>query len=124
MAEKIPEALLLEEEGHLVDGLDVADLDDLLILDLAGAGDLLRCARGEGTLASACDLVKTTMIRKGKARQDTYGTDHVRNQASASHLPDGVLGRLGLLLTMDARQGMSVTNSWISEARPRTHMGT
>lgn len=51
------ESLLFEKEWDLVDCLHISYGNDLLGVSMAAAGDFLDCLDGEGTFATACDLV-------------------------------------------------------------------
>jgi hypothetical protein len=58
LSKTIPQALFLQKLGDLIDGLDIPDRDDLLVLDLAASGNLVDCGMMEGTFAAACNLYK------------------------------------------------------------------
>lgn len=54
--EEVEEALVLQEEGDVVEGGDVVDSENLLVGDVAEHGDLGDDGEGERRRAAACDL--------------------------------------------------------------------
>jgi hypothetical protein len=56
LAQKLKKTLLLEKERDLVDGVHVADANDLLIFDLAASGDLCDGGNVKLSFATASNL--------------------------------------------------------------------
>lgn len=81
--DSVEEALLLQENRHLVSGRHVVNSDDLIPLHLARIGDFL-----DGAL-----------FKRGFAATG----DQIRPETSTANIANGSLGRLGLLLRADQR---------------------
>lgn len=98
LAKKLKKTLLLEEERDLVDGVHVADANDLLVFDLAASGDLCDGSNIEFPFAAAGNLETL-----GADWYGSRGTYHIGDQTGASNLSDGMLSGLCLLLSIDDR---------------------
>lgn len=73
------------------------DADDLLEVDLAARRDLADRGVVQQRVATASNLALLAPVAPLK----TLVTYKIGNQAGAAHLPDRMLGRLGLLLSVD-----------------------
>lgn len=83
LLEEFEQALLFKKHRNLVDGVHVSHTNDLFVLNLAASSNLSDGVFVEGSFATA--------------------GNHVGNQAGTAHRLDGVLSRLGLLLSIDNR---------------------
>lgn len=96
---QLEQPLLVQQKGDLIYGLHIVHADDLLEVDLAAPGYLPDGGVIQGSVAAASDLRLSAPVQPPLVYVDTH---QIGDQASAAHLPDCMLGRLGFLFSMDS----------------------
>lgn len=100
MLEELDEALILEEEGNVVEGGDVVDGNDLLVRDVAEHGDLGDDGQRQRGWAAACDLLDR-YCQSDVAESAAKPTHEVGHQTKSAQVADAGLSGLGLELAVD-----------------------